>query len=71
MQTFIVRRDGIEVARVSGEGITPGKRNQSQSLHTVDLVDDPHLLRLIVDGETVLVFYVSTSKNVSIEKESP
>jgi hypothetical protein len=67
--TFVIRVDGSEVGRVSGEGWACGKKLDKPELMGGDLVDDPHMLKIVRDGKTIAVFYVSGAQNVTIEKE--
>jgi hypothetical protein len=66
--TYSIKVDGCEVGRVSGEGISCGRRLLDK--FSDKLVDDPKLLRLQRDGKTIVVFYVSAAENVSVEKVS-
>lgn len=68
-ETFIVKHHGQEVARVTGEGITMGKKAVGSSF-SAQLVDDDRLLKIVRDGITVLVFYMSSSPTVTVEKIS-
>jgi len=69
MDTYSVKLDGAEVARVTGEGITTAKKAQFiKGSFETELVDDPKLLKLLVDGKTILVFYVSSDSNVTVER---
>ena len=71
METFIVRYRGEEIARVGGEGIVPAQKCQFKAgTYDTETVEDLRLLSLRKDGKTVLVFYVSSSDEVSIEKVS-
>lgn len=60
--------DGSELARVSGERIECGKKLNGTELTGGQLVDDLKLLKVVRDGKTVAVFYVSSAENVSVEK---
>ena len=64
--TFVIRVDGCEVGRVSGEQIQCGKRLRDR--FSTEFEDDPRLLRIVRDGKSVAVFYVSMAENISIEK---
>ena len=66
MDTFKISVDGCEVGRVSGESIQCGKRMVDK--FTGAMEDDPRLLRIVRDGKSVAVFYVSMAENISIEK---
>jgi len=69
MDTYSVKLDGKEVARITGKGITTAKKAQFiKGTYQTELVDDPKLLKLTVDGKTILVFYVSSEPNVTVEK---
>jgi len=69
MDTYSVKLDGAEMARVTGEGITTGKKSQFiKGTYQTQLVDDLKMLKLIVEGKTVLVFYVSSMPNVTVER---
>lgn len=70
MDTYAIRVDGSEVARVSGEGLTLGKKLVGSEAMGGEFVDDPKLIKLLRDGKTILVFYVSAAENVSVEKVS-
>jgi hypothetical protein len=64
--TYIIKCDGCEVGRVSGEGITCAKRLVDK--FSDKLEDDPKMLRLQRNGKTILVFYVSADENVTVDK---
>jgi hypothetical protein len=66
--TYSIKVDGCEVGRVSGEGWACGKKLDKPELMGGDLVDDPRMLKIVRDGKTVAVFYVSAAENVTIEK---
>lgn len=66
--TYSIKIDGSEVGRVSGEGLSCGKRLTGPELMGGELVDDPKLLRLKREGKTIAVFYVSGEQNVTVEK---
>lgn len=67
--TFTIRLNGEEVARVTGDGITNGKKSRYiPGTFTTELIDDFKMLKMIRDGQTVLVFYVSSSDTVTVEK---
>lgn len=68
--TYSIRLDGAEVARVSGEGLTCGKKLTGPEAMGGEFVDDQKLLKLVRDGKTILVFYVSAAENVTVEKVS-
>jgi|GEM_PF-4265922 len=71
MDTYSIRVDGSEVARVTGDGITSSQRAQFKpGTFDTEVVDDPKLLKLVRGGKTILVFYVSQEKNVSVERVS-
>ena len=59
MNTFIVKLDGAEVARISGEGLEFAQRNGA---------DDPKMVRLQRRGHSILVVVCSTQENVIIER---
>ena len=67
-EIYSIKLDGSEVARISGESIVSGKKVADKSWRDVELVDDPRMLRIVREGKTVAVFYVSTAENVSVEK---
>lgn len=58
--------DGSEVGRVSGERIECGKRLVDKFAGTME--DDPRMLRIVREGKSVAVFYVSNSETVTVEK---
>lgn len=66
MDTYLIRIDGSEVGRVSGERIECGKRLVDKWSEKFE--DDKRLLKIIRDGKTIVVFYVSPSDNVTVEK---
>jgi len=66
MDTYSIRIDGSEVGRVSGERIECGKRLVDKWSEKFE--DDLRLLRIVRDGKSVAVFYVSASENVTVEK---
>lgn len=68
MTTFSIRVDGSEVARVTGDGIECAKKQRDK--WSEEFQDDPKLLRLVREGKTILVFYVSAMENVTVEKVS-
>jgi hypothetical protein len=69
--TYSVKLDGSEVARITGDGIAMGKKAvQMKDRWEAQLVDDPKLLKMIRDGQTIVVFYVSSRENVAVEKIS-
>jgi hypothetical protein len=69
--TFKIIIDGQEVARVIGEGITPGKKSVTNRENwEPEIVDDMKLLKVVRDGKTVVVWYVSSASNISVEKVS-
>lgn len=56
---FIIKVDGHEVARLTGDGIAFGQRAGA---------DDTKLVKLERDGQSIFVLACSTQKNVVIEK---
>ena len=68
MDTYSIKVDGSEVGRVSAERIECGKRLVDKFAGTME--DDPRMLRIVRDGKSVAVFYVSTAENVTVEKVS-
>lgn len=66
MIRYSIKVDGHEVGRVSGERIECAKKLKDK--FSVEFEDDPKLLRIMRDGKSVAVFYVSAAENVSIEK---
>jgi hypothetical protein len=69
VETYSVKLSGQEIARLTGDGITPSKREQFiQGTFRTEMVDDPKMLKIVKDGKTVLVLYVSNSTNVEVEK---
>jgi hypothetical protein len=68
VDTFVIRVDGCEVGRVSGESLTCGKKLTGPELMGGDFVDDPKLLKILREGKTIAVFYVSGAANVTIER---
>lgn len=70
MDSFVIRVDSCEVARVSAERIECGKRCVDKFSGTME--DDPRMLRIMRDGDSkpVAVFYVSARDNVTVEKVS-
>lgn len=67
--TFVIKLDGSEVARITGEGITCGQKvvlNREKFVE--EFVDDPKLLRIVRDGKSIVVWYVSSAKNVTVER---
>ena len=64
--TYSIKVDGCEVGRVSGERVECGKRLVDR--FTGKMEDDPRLLRIMREGKSVAVFYVSMAENISIEK---
>jgi len=68
VDTYVIRCDGSEVGRVSGEGLSCGQRLTGPELMGGELIDDPKLLRMKREGKTIAVFYVSAEENVTVEK---
>jgi hypothetical protein len=66
MDTFVIRVDGCEVGRVSGERIELGKRLVDKFSEKFE--DDHRLMKIIRDGKTIVVFYISPSDNVTVER---
>jgi hypothetical protein len=64
--TFVIRVDSCEVGRVSGEQIQCGKRLRDR--FSTEFEDDPRLLRIVRDGKSIAVFYVSMAENITVEK---
>ena len=64
--TFVIRVDGCEVGRVSGERIELGKRLVDRFNGVME--DDPRMMRIVRDGKSVAVFYVSMAENITIER---
>lgn len=64
--TYSIKIDGSEVGRVSGERIECGKRLVDKWSEKFE--DDPKLLRIVRDGKSVAVFYVSAGDGVTVEK---
>jgi len=65
--TFSIRVDGQEIARVTGE-VTCGKRVAGRTWHEAIMIDDLKILRIMHNGKPVAVFYVSAGDNVSVTK---
>ena len=59
MDTYIVKFNGTEVLRVTGEGLECAKRG-----------DEPDLkcIKKVVNGQSLFVLMSSTQKNVSVER---
>lgn len=67
-ETFSIRVDGSEVARVSGEGVMFAQRLKDR--FSSEFVDDDRMLKLVSDGKTIFVLYVHPAKNVKVERVS-
>jgi hypothetical protein len=63
--TYSIKVDGSEVGRVSGERVECGKRLMDK--FTGAMEDDPKLLRIMREGKSVAVFYVSADAGVTVE----
>jgi len=59
MDTYVVKLDGVEVARLTGEGLEHG--------HKLGEID-PKLVKKNHNGQTLFVLMGSSQKNVSVEK---
>lgn len=68
MDVYKISVDASEVARVSGEGLTPAKKWTGPELMGGECVDDPKLIKLLIGGKTILVFHVSQADNVTCER---
>ena len=68
--TYLIRVDGSEVARISAETIMCGKKPGEKSWRDQELVDDLRMLKIVREGKTVAVFYVSSAENITVEKVS-
>jgi hypothetical protein len=64
--TYSIKVDGCEVGRVSGERIELGKRLVDRFNGVME--DDPRMMRIVRDGKSVAVFYVSMADNITVEK---
>lgn len=70
IDTYSVKLNGEEIARLTGDGISAAKKLKSYSQMETEYVDDPKMLRLKRDGKTLLVFSVSADVNLTVEKVS-
>lgn len=69
METFIVRLEGQELCRISGEGITCGKKVvYERDSFKQETIDDMKLLKIVRDGNPLVVWYISSSAKVTVEK---
>ena len=59
MDTFVVKLDGVEVARLIGEDLECGQRGGEA---------DPKLVKKNHNGQTLFVLMGSSQKNVTVEK---
>jgi hypothetical protein len=66
-ESWSVTLDGVELARITGEGFSPCKKIVGP-YNEEKMVDDPKMLRLVKDRKTILVFYVSSAENVKVER---
>jgi len=65
--TFSIRVDGCEIARITGS-VSFGKRLALRYPHQQVLVDDPKMLRVTHNERVIASFYVSSSDNITVEK---
>jgi hypothetical protein len=71
VDTYVVKFEGVEVARISGESIVPCKKSQTvKDSYQTEMVEDKKLLKLVSGEKTILVLYVSGSNEVTVEKVS-
>jgi len=63
--TFSIRVDGCEIARITGS-VSFGKRCVDRISGKME--DDPHIMRIAHNEKTVVVFYVSTADGVAVQK---
>jgi hypothetical protein len=69
MDTFVIKFNGAELARITGENIVPCKKQQHvKDSYTIEMVEDRKLLKLVSGDKTILVLYVSGSNEVEVEK---
>ena len=67
--TYVVKYNGEEVARVSGEDLVCCKKaNRVGNTTDFEFVDDEKMLKIVRDGKSVLVLYVSVADAVTVEK---
>jgi hypothetical protein len=64
--TFVVKLDGVEVARLSGDGIQFGRRSKAHG--SSEMEDDPKMLKKVVNGQSLFVLMASSQKNIVVEK---
>ena len=67
METFVVKLDDVEVARLTGEGITCAKKLTGTFPNEI-YADDPKMLKINRDGHSVIVLLVSARQNVTVER---
>jgi hypothetical protein len=68
-ETYSVKLNGEEVARLTGEGIGIGRKvKEPGNLMATEFIDDPKMLNVKRDSKTILVVCVSSSADVTVEK---
>ena len=67
MDTYRILLNGVEVARISGEGLELGRRAKDATFPAV-LEPDPKLIKKCVHGDSVFVLMASQRKSVTVEK---
>jgi hypothetical protein len=66
MDTFIIKLEGVEVARLTGDGIQFGRRSKSHG--SSEMEDDPKMVKKVVNGQSLFVLMASSQKNITVEK---
>lgn len=67
--TFLIKLDGVEVARVAGQRIQFGRKMASGSLMEKDTIDDREILKqLDENGQAVWVLRMSHRGNLTVEE---
>jgi hypothetical protein len=67
--TYVIKLNGVEVARVAGERIQFGRKMASSSLLERNTVDDTAVLRqLDAEGKTIWVMLLSHRGQITVEE---
>jgi hypothetical protein len=66
---YIVKRDGVEIARLTGENLQFAKKMKSSALNETEMIDDTNILKMVdpATGESLLILSIRLHKNLSIE----
>ena len=67
--TLLLKLDGVEIARITGEGIVHGRRTDpAKGLMSTEMIDDPLVYVMRKYGKTLWVLNLSASPRMTCEE---